>query len=129
MAELHGEGRAVAPASDPGSDSRAFAAGGWQVGDLPHFVLCGERFDAAVQIALVARSRVFLDDAGLRRSVNDRKRGWQQGGGGRRVLAGDGAPHGADLVAEAGLILAVDFRAPFHLAHPLERGIRVGHLC
>jgi hypothetical protein len=35
MAELHGGGRAVAPASDPGSDSRAFAAGGWQVGDLP----------------------------------------------------------------------------------------------
>jgi len=80
-----------------------------------------------VQFRLVARGGVLLDDAGLGGSVNHGKCLRQQAFGHFGVLLQDRPPHGADLVPQPGLVLAVEYRAPFSLPYPLERGISVRH--
>ena len=87
-----------------------------------------DRFEPGLQPALVARRGVLLDHADFGRAIDQRKGLGQHFGGNFGVFAGECAPHSANLVTEAGLVLTVDFSAPFGLTHTLQRGIGIGHL-
>jgi hypothetical protein len=87
-----------------------------------------QRLHAQMQLGFIARRGVLLDDAALGGAVDEGERRGQQFGGRLGVLGSDGAPHGADLVAQAGLILPVVLGALFVLSHALERGKMIGHL-
>src|SRR5262249_46244735 len=102
---------------------------GWTDDGRRSSVLLGrERLHTNVQVALVARRRVLLDESGLDRLVDHGERLGQQLGGRLAFVRGDRAAQRADRVPEPAPVLLVHFRAPFGLAHPLERGNRIRHL-
>jgi DNA polymerase III delta subunit len=113
------DGGPVGPASWPVADARP----------VPHSPLSRKRLHAASQLRLVPRRRILLDDPVLRRTVDNRKSLRQHLGGRFGILAGKDAADLANRVTQAGLILPVEFRAPFGLTHPLECGNCIGHLC
>jgi len=75
-------------------------------------------------MALVARSRVFLDDARSLPNVDDGKRAGSRAAATAGSLPAMARRNGADLVTEAGLVFAgLVSGAPFPFGPPLERGI------
>jgi len=88
-----------------------------------------ERLHPLMQLGLVPRRGVHFDDPAFRGTVDNRKGLGKQCRRGLGIFAEERAPHRADLVTQTSRTLPIVFRAPFGLAHPLDRGISVCHLC
>ena len=75
-----------------------------------------------MQLGLIPRRRVLLDNAQLGRAIDNRKRLRQKLGRARRILRRDQSPNRPDLMPQPGLVAPVKLRALFVRSYPLQSG-------